>query len=90
MSQVALAEVVSGCRLLCNEALMQMKTDVVAALGSANAGLIAHINFEDYDQFKGIDTNYLFEKYCVTHLGCLVRICATCMYAFMRVCFLYL
>ena len=75
VSQVALTEVVSGCRLLCNQALIQLRADVTAALSSPEEGVIAHLNLkEDYDPFKNIDTNYLFEKYCVEHLGCLVSI----------------
>ena len=26
----------------------------------------------DYNPFCGVDTNHLFEKYCIEHLGCLV------------------
>ena len=26
----------------------------------------------DYNPFHGVDTNDLFEKYCIEHLGCLV------------------
>lgn len=75
VSQVALTDVVSGCRSICSQALNMLRRDVIAALGSSNeaASTIAHINLEDYDQFKNIDTNYLFEKYCIDHLGCLVR-----------------
>ena len=75
VSQAALTDVVSGCRMLCGQALNMLKRDVIAALGSSNEGTstIAHINLEEYDQFKNIDTNYLFEKYCIDHLGCLVR-----------------
>ena len=66
VSQVALTEVISGCRLLCNRALNQLKIDVV------NSSDNSTIDLGDYDPFKSIDTNYLFEKYCVEHLGCLV------------------
>lgn len=61
--------------MLCGQALNMLKRDVMAALGSSNEGTstIACINLEEYDQFKNIDTNYLFEKYCIDHLGCLVR-----------------
>lgn len=66
VSQVALTEVISGCRLLCNRALNQLKIDVV------NSSDNSAIDLGDYNPFKSIDTNYLFEKYCVEHLGCLV------------------
>lgn len=47
--------------------------DIIATLGSSSEAAITRINLEEYDQFKNIDTNYLFEKYCVDHLGCLVN-----------------
>ena len=71
VSQVALAEVISGCRLLCNHALNRLKMDIAGGVDCSEDRLI---NFEDYDPFKNIDTNYLFEKYCVQHLGCLVSV----------------
>lgn len=30
---------------------------------------------KEYDPFHDIDTNYLFEKYCVQELSCLVSLC---------------
>lgn len=61
--------------MLCGQAINMLKRDVMAALGSSNEGssTIARIDLEEYDHFRNIDTNYLFEKYCIDHLGCLVR-----------------
>ena len=59
VSQVALAEVISGCRSLCNYALNQLKVDLTGAVNYSENSLV---DLEDYDPFKDIDTNYLFEK----------------------------
>ena len=51
-----------------------MKTSVLRALdasGERNEGIQTALQ-QDYDPFKNIDSNYLFEKFCVDHLGCLV------------------
>ena len=72
VSQVALLDVISCCRFLCKQALSMFKADVITALGNSFEVAIAHIDLESYDQFKSIDTNYLFEKYCIDNLGCLV------------------
>ena len=72
VSQVALTEVVSGCRVLCNLALQQMKTDMTKALNSTEGDIMADIDVKDYDPFHNLDSNYLLEKYCVDHLGCMV------------------
>ena len=81
VSQVAISEVVSGCRSLCNEVVNELKSDVIATL-STNGPVqedIALVLNKDFDPFKNIDTNYLFEKFCMDHLGCLVRfIVKTC------------
>jgi len=69
VSQVALAEVISCCRSLCNTALTHLKTDLATALLNGEDPNIAP---ENYDPFKNVDMNYLFEKYCCDHLGCLV------------------
>ena len=45
---------------------------MITALGNSFEAAISHIDLESYDQFKSIDTNYLFEKYCIDNLGCLV------------------
>lgn len=69
VSHIALAEVISCCQSLCNAALTHLKTDLDKAVES---GEDTNLALENYDPFKGVDTNYLFEKYCIDHLGCLV------------------
>jgi hypothetical protein len=65
--------------MLCRQALSMLMKDVIATFGSSSEGALARIDLEGYDQFKNIDTNYLFEKYCVDHLGCLVNTYITIM-----------
>ena len=83
VSQVALLDVISCCRFLCKQALCSFKADVISALGNSFEGALAHINLESYDQFKNIDTNYLFEKYCIDNLGCLVSITLCSFYVYL-------
>ena len=83
VSQVALLDVISCCRFLCKQALCSFKADVISALGNSFEGALAHINLEGYDQFKNIDTNYLFEKYCIDNLGCLVSITLCSFYVYL-------
>ena len=42
VSQVALADVVSGCRMLCTQALSMLMKDVIATLGSSFEAAITH------------------------------------------------
>ena len=72
VSQAALVDVISCCRYLCTQVLKSYRTDIVASLGSYVEDTISKISLESYDQFKDIDTNYLFEKCCTDNLGCLV------------------
>ena len=74
VSQVAIADVVTNCRLLCNHAVDYFKSHVVTALNASGQDSedIQLALQEEYDPFKDIDTNYRFEKFCVDHLGCLV------------------
>ena len=76
VSQVAISEVVAGCRLLCSQALDNFKRDITIA-SQANDGEgedLSIILNRDYDPFRNIDTNYRFEKFCIDHLGCLVNL----------------
>ena len=73
-SQVALTEVISGCRLLCSQALNSLKEDIATVLQTSDPERenLAVVLNKKYDPFESIDTNYLFEKYCADHLGYLV------------------
>ena len=74
VSQVAISEIVAGCRLLCSRALDNLKRDITTALqtNDPEGKELSVILNREYDPFQSIDTNYRFEKFCVDHLGCLV------------------
>lgn len=79
ISQAAINDVVSGCKSLCQHTIVAMKgkvLDHVAEAGIELPGLHDIIDTK-YNPFDGIDTNYLFERFCVEHLGCLVSHAAT-------------
>ena len=74
VSQVAISKIVSSCRLLCNQAVNALKGDVITSLNQSgemceDLGLVLN---KDNDPFTNFDTNYLFKKFCVDHLDCLV------------------
>ena len=74
VSQVTISKIVSRCRLLCNQAVNALNGNVITLLNRSgqmceDLGLVLN---KDADPFTNIDTNYLFEKFCVDHLGCLV------------------
>jgi len=74
VSQAAISEVVSCCRSVCNQAVNDLKSDIISALnksGPEGEDLCLALN-KDYDPFESIDTNYRFEKFCINNLGCLV------------------
>ena len=74
ISEAAIDDVISGCKSLCQHTIMAMKgkvLDHVAEAGIELPGLHDIIDTK-YNPFDGIDTNYLFERFCVEHLGCLV------------------
>lgn len=77
LTQVAIADVTAGCKTLCKQAVDRINDGIEAALKNAGIccesvpGLRDAMN-SDPDPFKGVDTNYLFEKFCIEHLGCLV------------------
>ena len=74
ISQAAIDDVISGCKSLCQHTIMAMKgkvLDHVAEAGIELPGLHDIIDTK-YNPFDGIDTNYLFERFCVEHLGYLV------------------
>ena len=76
VSQIALTEIISSCRQLCSQAIDNLKMEVRAVLvDQPKNDTIEQVLEKRYDPFHDIDTNYLFEKYCVQELGCLVSIC---------------
>ena len=74
ISQAAITDVISGCKSLCQHTIMTIKGKVQDQLVEAGIELpgFSDIFDADYNPFCGVDTNHLFEKYCIEHLGCLV------------------
>ena len=72
VSQVALMDVIAGCRQLCNQTIYYLKTEIDQCLSDTPNEAIRRILERDYDPFCEIDTNYLFQKYCVEEYGCVV------------------
>lgn len=74
ISQVAIAEIIQSCRSLCKQAVDEVKSEIVEALRKSGPGseseCLSTVLEKQYDPFENIDTNYLFEKFCVEHLGC--------------------
>ena len=83
VSQVAIADVVANTRLLCNQTIELLKARVLTAINTeGDVTENIELAFQSaFDPFRDIATNYLFEKFCMDHLGCLVsvyRIYACC------------
>ena len=74
VSQVAIADIVSNCRLLCSQSVKHLKNNVTAVVSTSDSFNhdVQHVLQQEYDPFKIIDTNYSFERFCVDHLGLLV------------------
>ena len=91
VSQVAIADVTTGCKTLCKQAVDMLKQGIETSLAKAGIniesipGLTDVLNC-DPDPFVCVDTNYRFEKFCVENLGCLVSHVHTYMYTCMHAC----
>ena len=77
VSQVAISDVLAGCKSLCKQAADEIKEGVGTTLASAGISCesipgLTDVLDNDPDPFQSIDSNYLFEKFCIEHLGCLV------------------
>ena len=76
ISQIAIADVVDGCNSLCNQALkeyqMKIKSDLVSAGVNCSIPPLIDSLSVNVDLFKRVKNNYLFEKFCMEHFGCLV------------------
>ena len=78
ISQVDISDVMNGCRTLCKQAVSRIKDGVKSSLASAGINCedvpgLMDVLSDEPDPFRCTDTNYRFEKFCVEHLGCLVR-----------------
>lgn len=75
--QVAIADIIAGCNSLCNQALKEFQTKLKGDLVNAGIdctqlpGLADSVNV---DLFESVKSNYLFEKFCMEHFGCLVSV----------------
>ena len=77
ISQVAIQDIVSGTRTMCHSSVEKVKEDVKKALSNACVSCesipgLQDVLDKDYDNFEGIDTNYLYEKFCLEHFGIVV------------------
>lgn len=74
ISQAAIGDVIRGCKSLYQRAIMAMKEKVLHHLAGAGVELpgLQDIFDAEYNPFNGIQTNHLFERFCIEHLGCLV------------------
>ena len=77
ISQAAISDVINGCKTLCKQTADELKEGVRLSLASAGINIecvpgMSDVFAQDPDPFKGMDTTYLYEKFCIEHLGCLV------------------
>ena len=74
IAQVAIANIVAGTRTLCKNTADEVKAEVVKTLSDAGVCYesipgLQEVLDKDYDHFRCIDTNYLYEKFCLEHFG---------------------
>ena len=77
-SQIAIGDIITGCNNLCNQALKALQTKLKSELVCAGIDCSVLPSLTDgvnVDLFENVKTNYLFEKYCTEHFGCLVSTC---------------
>lgn len=75
VSEVALIDIIGTCKEMCMEVDSDLKLAITERLTQANIGtdIIEDILNEPVPHpFEGVDTIFLFEKFCVDHLNCLV------------------
>ncbi len=79
LSQVAITDVIKGCRSVCQQAVLQVREGVLSTLADAEldsssiAGLDVALS-SIADPFEGIDSAYLREKYYKKHFNYLVSV----------------
>ena len=85
ISQVAVADVIAGCKSLCKKSVEKLRYGVKEKL--LQAGIdpetidgLDDVLFEDPDPFHEVNTNYQFEKFCADHFNYLV--CTLYMHAY--------
>lgn len=77
VSQAAVSDMIDGCKTLCKQTIDEFKEGVRLSLASAGIDIesvpgMSNVLSRDPNPFQGIDTTYLYEKFCIEHLGCLV------------------
>ena len=77
ISQVAVADVIAGCKSLCKKSVEKLRYGVKEKL--LQAGIdpetidgLDDVLFEDPDPFHEVNTSYQFEKFCADHFNYLV------------------
>ena len=67
----------SHCKVLCEQVVGAFKEDVMSVLGDgfeAEHPELQTVLEKAYNPFEDIESNHLFEKFCIDHLGCLVSL----------------
>lgn len=74
VSQVAIRDVIAGCRRLYGQVFSDSSAHIQEILKNnhVNVDMIPGLCEAPPDPFIGIDTDYLYEKFCREHLGFLV------------------
>lgn len=77
LSQVALGDVIAGCRSICQQTVSQVQESVLSALENAGINYSNHPGLNEAlcskpDPFEGIDSAYLREKFYQEHFNYLV------------------
>ena len=76
-SQIAISDIIAGCNSLCNQALKEFQAKVrrdIVSIGIDFSLLPSLTDDVNVDLFESVKNNYLFEKFCTEHFGCLVSI----------------
>ena len=80
LSQVALGDVIEGCRSICQQTVLRVQESVLSALEDAGINYSNHPGLDEalcskLDPFEGMDSAYLREKFYREHFNYLVSIC---------------
>lgn len=73
VSQVAITDIIVGCNTLCNQALKEFQTKLRSDIMNAGIECSQLPSLADSVNINlCVKSNYLFEKFCMEHFGCLV------------------
>jgi hypothetical protein len=79
--QVALLNVIHTCNEMCTQTGNDIKQEIKDRLLKANICTDIIDDATVPHPFEGVNTIYLFEKYCVEHFNCLVRLTTCAQYS---------